>query len=78
MGGPKSVKKAAWLAALVLSGCGGPPPAPEVPAVKWESRAEELRYLKSLSNPTPEQFRRREKLEALKAFDDVGKLGPTR
>jgi TolA-binding protein len=37
------------LLVVLVAGCG----------VRWESEAEELSYLQSLSNPTPEQWKRR-------------------
>jgi ABC-type glycerol-3-phosphate transport system substrate-binding protein len=48
--------------ALMLAGCGGNAAKP--PAPQFKDDAEELRYLKSLSSPTVEQFRRKEDLES--------------
>jgi hypothetical protein len=49
--------RARWLAmgllAVATTGCGGG---------SFKDAEEELRYLQSISNPTPEQFRRREQL----------------
>ncbi len=43
--------------ALVVAGCGGKPEA------KFDSETEELSYLSELSNPTPDQWRRRNVLQ---------------
>lgn len=51
------------LALIVVAGCSAPPP-------KFVDEAQELRYLSALSNPTPEQFLRKEALEQ-KVRDDA-------
>jgi hypothetical protein len=43
--------------AVLAIGCNRAPEPP--PAVVWESALEEHEYLSSLSNPTPEQWKRR-------------------
>jgi hypothetical protein len=55
----------AVVAALAI-GCGGEKPA-EAP--KWDDERQELRYLQTLANPTPEQFKRRDALKT-KAFNE--------
>jgi hypothetical protein len=39
--------------------------------VKWESATEELEYLNSLANPTPEQFKRKKELGALITLENL-------
>jgi hypothetical protein len=52
------VKRLILLSALVIAGCGGP---------SFENEVDEFRYLSSLSNPTPEQWKRKKEIADHKA-----------